>query len=645
MKIVKLRNDHVIDFAAEELKKYLRMMMPEKGEIPIVADPGEEGGFHLGLLEDFSIPFEGQDAYFDDVIHVQTEAETGILAGSNPRSVLFAVYRFLKLNGCRFYFPGPAGEKIPHQTVQKTDYHKLADHRLRGHTIEGAPSLEQVLTYIDYHAKCELNSFGLYGIDVYQRRWYVDHMKFAKRPIEAYNGTVAETQWRALYESECKKRGMILYAGEHGLIPDALQLDVTEREIYRTGEKQIPEKIRPYLAMINGKRDLYKKDIFFTQVCLSNPEVRAMLADEAAKQAMQTPHIDYMGVTVADGKMNHCECEACRRKRPSDWYVMLLNDIDDRLTAAGCKKKILFSYYQDMKFAPVEEKLNNPDRFMLQYCPTARAYISSITETSQIPEPLPFVHNNWKMTKNAEEDYALFKEWKEMFPGPYSVFEYQFWWSQYRDPGSVVLARRIYEDTVSHRVMGTCGCMQDGSNKSFFPNGFAGHIYAETLMDRELDYEAELKDYYVNLYGDQWEAVYKYLQAMSEAFCFPYMQGLASEDPDKGEFYAPSRVAGLEKVADLAATIRALEKSHTYDGSRHQWIAWQLLLRHGDYCVGLAEVVKAKCRGYNILAKEKLAQFLQDVSQYERETEDYFDYALAVRSLTVMINKMPVIEN
>ncbi len=32
--IKKLRADHVVDFAAEELKKYLRMMMPQAGDAP-----------------------------------------------------------------------------------------------------------------------------------------------------------------------------------------------------------------------------------------------------------------------------------------------------------------------------------------------------------------------------------------------------------------------------------------------------------------------------------------------------------------------------------------------------------------------------------------------------------------------------------
>ena len=35
LQIKKLRADNVLDFAAEELKKYLRMMMPHNGEITI----------------------------------------------------------------------------------------------------------------------------------------------------------------------------------------------------------------------------------------------------------------------------------------------------------------------------------------------------------------------------------------------------------------------------------------------------------------------------------------------------------------------------------------------------------------------------------------------------------------------------------
>lgn len=129
--IKKVRLNNTVDFAAEELKKYLRMMMPTCGEIDIVYEPEAKDGFRLGLMEDFGLPCEAEDVTLDDVVHIDTTEDGGILAGSNPRSVLFAVYRFLKCNGCRFLFPGTDGEYIPRKQIQATQYHKMADHRGR----------------------------------------------------------------------------------------------------------------------------------------------------------------------------------------------------------------------------------------------------------------------------------------------------------------------------------------------------------------------------------------------------------------------------------------------------------------------------------------------------------------------------------
>ena len=111
--IKKVRIDCTVDFAAEELKKYLRMMMPAASDIPISYAPEAKDGFRLGTFADFGIPFEGEDVSLDDVVHIEADEKGGILAGSNPRSVLFAVYRYLKENGCRFFFPGADGELSP----------------------------------------------------------------------------------------------------------------------------------------------------------------------------------------------------------------------------------------------------------------------------------------------------------------------------------------------------------------------------------------------------------------------------------------------------------------------------------------------------------------------------------------------------
>ena len=84
--ICKLRPDPVIDFAAVELKKYLRMMMPECGDIDIRYAPDAGDGFRLGLLADFGLETPG-DPVLDDTLHIDTGETGGVIAGSNSRSV------------------------------------------------------------------------------------------------------------------------------------------------------------------------------------------------------------------------------------------------------------------------------------------------------------------------------------------------------------------------------------------------------------------------------------------------------------------------------------------------------------------------------------------------------------------------------
>ena len=104
--IKKINAHPVVDFAAEELKKYLRMMMPEAGEIFITRETGAENGFRLGLMSDFGLDTsEADDLVLDDIIHIDTDEKGGIIAGSNSRSVLLAVYRSLQENGCRWLYP------------------------------------------------------------------------------------------------------------------------------------------------------------------------------------------------------------------------------------------------------------------------------------------------------------------------------------------------------------------------------------------------------------------------------------------------------------------------------------------------------------------------------------------------------------
>ena len=159
-KIYKINPSPVIDFAAEELKKYLRMMMPRCGEIVIERNPHATDGFRLGLMSDFGLDTsEAQDVELDDIVHIDTDDCGGIIAGSNPRSVLLAVYRYLQENGCRWLFPGIDGELIPIKDIVPTRYHKMADNRYRGQCNEGAEFQPDMMEAIDFTPKIGLNIF------------------------------------------------------------------------------------------------------------------------------------------------------------------------------------------------------------------------------------------------------------------------------------------------------------------------------------------------------------------------------------------------------------------------------------------------------------------------------------------------------
>ena len=118
-----LSTNETIMFSAHELRKYLRMMMPECGNITIEYAPEATDGFRLGLMQDLGLDCSDvKDTELDDILYIDTNEEGGIIAGDNPRSVLLAVYEFFRQNGCRWLMPGPDGEYIPLENIKPVKY-------------------------------------------------------------------------------------------------------------------------------------------------------------------------------------------------------------------------------------------------------------------------------------------------------------------------------------------------------------------------------------------------------------------------------------------------------------------------------------------------------------------------------------------
>jgi len=636
--IYKITSNPVVDFAAEELKKYLRMMMPRCGEITVSYNPNARDGFRLGLMDDFGLDIsEAADVELDDLLHIDTDAQGGIIAGDNPRSVLLAVYRYLTINGCRWLFPGVDGEFIPIKEIEPVQYHKLADNRYRGQCNEGAESQQAMLDTIDFSPKIGMNVYMLeFDIPKIYYDWYYTH-KFNEKnrdpePISA--DTVL--QWKRMCEAEIAKRGLQFHDMGHGWNAEAFGISSVGGWT-KDENNPVPDEARQYLALINGKRDLYKGVALNTNFCMSNPKARQIVANTVCDYAQLNSHVTYLHVWLADSQKNHCECDECRKKIPSDWYVMLLNEIDEELTRRNLPTRIVFCAYSDTAYEPTCESIKNPDRFSMLLGAISRSYTYSVEKDPKVDKLAPYILNVSSRLDTMEEYIVRANLWRKFAPCNSFAYEYHFWKHQFYAPGILSFAKRLYEDVVSYKENGFGGMIQDGSQRAFFPNGFNYYCYASKLFDINVTFEELTKDYFSHAYGDQWETVLAFLQKVDEIMPHTYMEAKHTSRLGNN-FYNPDMEAQLLSMIPIAQEYEAIFAAHKNMPYRVQTVAMRMIRLYTQYCSGLASAMALKCVGKDAEAKASITEFLNDFGKYEVAFERYYDHMLCAHALNSIFN-------
>ena len=633
----------MIDFSAEELKKYLRMMMPEAGEIFIKYEPEAKDGFRLGVMRDFGLDTsEAEDTTLDDILHIDTDCNGGIIAGSNPRSVLLAVYRYLRENGCFWLFPGVDGEYVPIRDVQPTKYHKMADCRYRGQCNEGAEFQQNMLEVIDFTPKVGMNVFML-EFDTpkaYYDHYYMHRYNAQNREPEPVSADTVK-QWKRQCEVEIAKRGLQFHDMGHGWTAEPFGISSTNGWA-REDDNPVPDETRDMLAMIDGKRGLWNGVALNTQFCMSNEEARLIVAKYIANYAKMHRNVDYLHVWLADGCHNHCECDECCKKTPSDWYVILLNDIDGQLTKEGLDTRIVFICYTDTTWAPITEKLKNKKRFSFMLAAITRTYTDSVPMEIAPMELSPYVRNQVGSFPETVTGYILHaKNWKRAADCPSMVYEYHFWIHQYRDPGMMEFSKLIYDDIRGYHSHGFDGIIEDGSQRSFFPNGFNFFVYAETLFDTGADYDKLKQEYFTHAYGEMADKVIEYLQKMTDSFGMKYIMGtlnaIVTNNLENVSYFDPEREKILRWIKDMVAEYRAVFEEHKNMPYRAQTVAMRLIRLHLEYCSRLSEIWVLKAAGKDKEAVDAFKTFMVDFGKYEVEIERYFDQRMCFNSFERII--------
>ncbi|MBR3806415.1 MAG: DUF4838 domain-containing protein [Clostridia bacterium] len=633
MKIVILRNIETLNYAAEELKKYLEMM-DSSVSAEITTDKNEEG-ITLGLLSDLGLDeSDVNDPMIDDVVDVKLDSLHGYIAGSNERSVLFGVYKYLKSAGCRWVRPGDEGEYIPKADMQshKFTFRKKADYPFRGQCIEGAVGYEHLRDVVLWMPKVDMNLFMIEQIVPYNymNRWY-RHTQNTKLPHDDIP-----------YEDYCdyclrlehliKKVGMQLHVMGHGALLEPFGV----RHMISGQHYDVPEETKKAFALVDGKRELYWSSPFFTHLCMSQEWIQDKVVDWLANYLKEKPYIDFLHFWLADASNNQCECEECVKKHPSDWYVDMLNKLDAKLTEQGNPAKIIFIMYVDTLWPPEQSRLNNPDRFiMTTACGTGKAYSAKRREGG-IPK--------WKRNDFAIQgglDMALtFKDgWKCTFDGPSFIYEYWFYTHHYADPGYMEYARGRANDIKQLYVTGFDGIMSDGSQRTFFPTGLPLSIVGEFLFDTSIDTEKYIDSYLADAFGNDWKEAKEYLEKISASFDVDALaQKTDITAQDTGVDDKLSKKAGIfgnEPVGDIIAKVPdivdafapTLKKNLELKNECHKE-SWRILTYHGEYCKGLSKIYFALSRNDTDAATKEFEKLMDYLSEVELDIQFYFDLCL-----------------
>jgi len=586
-----ISDNETIKFAAEELAKYIKQMSVDSIRVEIIKNnvainKGKQS-VKIGLFDELGISSEGvEDPKFDDEVHIDIINGCGIIAGINPRSVLSGVYRFLIEAGCMWVRPGSDGEFIPRKDIYEISVklHERASYRHRGICIEGAVSYENIYDIIEWAPKVGFNAYYVQQRIpyVFFERWYYHKNNPYKGPEEFS----VETAKKFLtdFEKEIKKRDLLYHAVGHGW--NCEPFGMVECYGDNVGYEVKPEVVQ-YLAEINGKRDVTGGTPYNTSICYSNAEARQIIINDVANYLKKHPQVDYLHFWLADGYNNQCECENCRKMIPSDYYVILLNELDELLTKKGIDTKIVFLIYNDLLWAPEKQVIKNPSRFVLMFAPISRSFSTPFEPVEELPKLPKYERNKLTFSSDLKVNLAFLKEWERVFKGDSFDFDYHFMWDHYVDPGYYKIARILSQDIKNLRSIGLNGFMSCQVQRSFFPTGLGMYVLGRTLWNRNTDFEELSKKYFECAFGKDSEKCREYLAGLSELFDPDYLRGKRPiVDKDTAERFS-SICAYINEFRHVIETnLKADNPCHA--------ASWNYLRYHADLCSILAVTLEAK---------------------------------------------------
>ncbi len=634
-----------VALAAAELARYLALIAPD---VPVAVAPGDQptdgvSVLRLGTFDEFdpaSQPWPTvADPALDDAIVIEADGAGGIIAGSNPRAVLLAAYRYLTELGCRWIRPGPDGEILPRIELATSAVRvaEAASYRHRGICIEGAVSYEHVHDLLDWMPKLGLNAYFMQFREAYTffERWYT-HRGNPTLPPEPFSVERArDLKWRLA--GEIARRGLVFHDVGHGWTCDPLGIPGLGWEY---APPAVPPGAEQYLAEVAGRRALWQGIPLNTQICFANEAGRDLVLGAIVDYAREHPEVDIIHCWLGDGWNNHCECAGCAGLRPADWYLRLLNELDARLTEARSPTRIVFLLYFDLLWPPETERLRVPERFILMFAPITRTYSAAYAATPAdgAPQLPPFALNRITLPRGVDANVAFLRAWQRLFAGDSFDYDYHLMWDHYRDPGGIANAAVLHEDIVGLAALGLNGLISCQVQRACFPHGLGMAVLGRTLWDRSLSFRAIAEGHFADTFGADGAACFAYCEELSRAFAPPYLRG---ERPRVDPATAASCAAIPAIIAAFRPTIR--RNLAGAEGARAQ--SWRYLEHHAAICLLLAEAIGRRAGGDDEAARaawDATARYVQEHEMALHEALDGYEFQHTLARLFATPDELPM---
>ncbi|MBQ4528742.1 MAG: DUF4838 domain-containing protein [Clostridia bacterium] len=653
MKIITTQKGDSAEYFMSELKKYI-VQMSRGAIVPKLCfaealQKDASNSIILALLDELSLETSDlADPFIEDIIDINIENGKGYIAGSNHRSILMGIYKYCTSAGCRFIRPGADGDYVPKADITNHSfkYRKKADQPFRGECCEGAISYEHMRDTVYWLPKIGMNMYMIEGLVpfIYMHKWYGHVYNTKLRQKGQCTDYDMLEDYINLLETDIKRTGIQLHTLGHAWLFEGMGIrhdHITEAEKV----KNLSPEYTDMLAMVNGKREVQHGNTFYTHFCYSNPKVRKFLVDFMVEYIRKKPHVDFVHMWLADAKNNQCECDECIKMHPSDWYVMLLNELDEELTRMGSDTRIAFIMYVETERPPQKLRLKNPKRFILLSAIGLHYETGYVNEefTGEVPE---YERNNFHPAPNALR-LKWHKEWKALSGNiPSVIFEYRFYTDMYCDPGYMQISRETYRDMKSLDKVSFNGCMSDQTHRLYMPTALPLIMMGETLFDTSLDFEKIVTDYFDGAFGKDGEKCLGYLETLSDLFCPSNVrigafsgveeEGLGDIESQmkcwKNNPYVAQKLSKIPSVLDEFLPV--IEKNIALCNDSAQRLSWIYLKQHSLICQRLSKLLYEGACGNTGRAVELFDDLRDYLSEQESEFHNVFDLFLFLRSLS-----------